>query len=115
MLLIQIETPMQIQQDREFAKNYAIFNLICVLAILAAFLGSCWLFMISQYLGVAGLVLAAVGFVAYIAAERSKLRYYQCKKCGLELERKEDPDDRQFFYDCVDCDVRWKVGVSRPR
>ena len=106
---------MQIQQDREFAKDYAIFNLVCVLTILAAFLGSCLLFIMSQYLGVAGLVLATVGFGVYIAAEQRKLRYYQCKECGLELECKEDPKDRQLFYDCIDCDIRWKVGVFRAK
>ena len=105
---------MQIQQDRDFGRNYFLCNVIAVTAIIVALGVSCWVLTWSRVLGLACFVLTGFGFGGYVAIERRLIRRYHCKKCGLALKQEEDPEDRQVFYDGFECDIRWQVGLHIP-
>ena len=105
---------MQIRHDREFGRNYFLYNAIGAMAILIAFGVSFWAIMWSRILGLICFGLTACCFAGYVAIEQWMIRSYHCKNCGLKLNKDEDPEDRQIFYDCVECDTKWKVGLYRP-
>ena len=77
---------MQVQQDREFGRNYFLCNVIGVTSVLVALAVSCWVFTWSRVAGLTCFGLTGCGFGVYVAIERRMIRGYQCKKCGVRIE-----------------------------
>ena len=105
---------MQTRQDLDFGKRHFVLNAIGFSATLIAFLVSALALTWSKVLGLVGFTITAIIFGAYIALEQTKIHGYKCKQCGSKLEQDWHPEDREIFYACSDCNIKWHVGLSMP-